>query len=89
MTTKFGNWLTRWANRMPLGKDGTGLRLTGQQLDDLANLSAQQHEALVKRHDFIFAITSGKGHDCAANAKAGNLTCQALEAARELMEKYA
>ncbi len=54
----------------------------------LANLCAQLEEDARRRHDSIFAITSSKGHDCAANAEAGNPTCQALEAARELMEKY-
>ncbi len=55
---------------------------------EVQRVCAQLEEDARRRHDYIFAITSSKGHDCAANAEAGNLTCQAFEAARELMEKY-
>lgn len=56
---------------------------------DLADLCAQLYEAAKEEHDHKFAIPATSGHDCAKNAEAGGKLCIALEAARELKEKYA
>ena len=54
---------------------------------DLAELCAQQHEAIAKRHRYDF-LAHMPGHDCAKNAEAGNLDCIAIQAAEEFQEKY-
>ena len=73
----FAKWVKRWSARVPLSKDGTGLRLSGQQLDDLVDLTAQQHEALLDFGDWE--------KNCGdQNCK----SCRAMKAAEAFKEKW-
>lgn len=82
----FPDWLRKWAERVPLGKDGTGLRLTGQQLDDLANLAAQDHEALVELRRTILQHSPCMVHEDCAPAEEQAAT--AIQAGEDFKEQY-
>ena len=73
--SEFGDWLKRWSARVLLGKDGTGLRLSGQQLNDLADLIAQQHE-------FISTHWEIKHKRCEHGS------CKSLRMAEAFKERY-
>ncbi len=87
--TKFGDWIREWAAHVRLGRGGVGLALDGQQLDDLANLTAQLEEAASP-----FAANQDQATDprvgltqpvTVAEAEALNA---ALAACKEFMERH-